>query len=209
MNACSVGADQLENISAIKRIQSKLGLNPDGWPGDLTWTKIGRALGVEPLQDLKPSGFPNEDYASMLDYYGRPGDESQLVRFRMPYSMRLYTRNAPATLSSHRCHRKVRDSLEGVLDHLLITYGLDWITENGLDVFGGVYNHRKKRSGRSLSKHSWGVAIDLNPAENALNTPWPSKATMPIEAVEAFEQFGWKSLGRLIGRDAMHFEATS
>jgi hypothetical protein len=31
---------------------------------------------------------------------------------------------------------------------------------------------------------------------------------MPIEAMEAFAKRGWKNLGWLIGRDAMHFEAT-
>jgi hypothetical protein len=156
-----------------------------------------------------PQKFPNEDYTSMVNYYGSPGSESNLVRFKMPYPMRLYSRNAPANMTSHRCHRKVKDSLERVLKDLLETYGIDWIVEHGLDVFGGIYNNRSKRGGTSKSKHAWGVAIDLNPAENGLHTPWPSKATMPIEAIETFENHGWKSLGRLIGRDAMHFEATT
>lgn len=207
MNPTAVGQDQIENGPAIRRVQAHLGLRTDGWPGDKTWEAIQKGLGIE----VKPktSGFPNEDYAAMVAYYGQPGDESNLVRFRMPYPMRLYTRQAPANLRSHRCHRLVRSSLEAILEDFLETFGQDWITENGLDVFGGVYNNRTKRAGNSKSKHAWGVAIDLNPSENGLHTPWPSRATMPIEAVETFEKHGWKSLGRVIGRDAMHFEATS
>jgi len=206
----AIGQDQIENESAIRRVQKSLGLTVDGWPGDRTWQAIQQRIGNEPLSAKELlEHFPNEDYASMVAYYGAPGDESNLVRFSMPYPMRLYTRKAPANMSSHRCHRKVKDSLEAVLEDLLNTFGLPWITEHGLDVFGGVYNNRSKRGSRSRSKHAWGVAIDLNPAENGLRTPWPGQATMPIEAIEIFEKHGWKSLARVIGRDAMHFEATS
>lgn len=210
MDPCAIGRDQLENASAIRRVQSALGLTVDGWPGDLTWSAIEKKIGLSaPSIAATASPWPNEDYASMVDFYGYPGDEGDLVRFAMPYPMRLYTRQAPPTLNSHRCHRKVKDSLEAVLEDLLGTFGLAWITEHGLDVFGGVYNNRSKRGGRSTSKHAWGVAIDLNPSENGLHTPWPKRATMPVGAIETFEKHGWKSLARVIGRDAMHFEATS
>jgi hypothetical protein len=112
-------------------------------------------------------------------------------------------------MTSHRCHRKVKDSLEAVLKDLLDTFGLPYLTEYGLDVYGGCYNFRKKRGGGSYSKHAWGVAIDINPAENGLHTPWPEEATMPADVIDLFERHGWKSLGSLIGRDAMHFEATT
>lgn len=207
MNQLAIGQDQIENASAICRVQSHLGLVADGWPGDKTWAAIQAALDITP--ERTPSQWPNEDYASMVDFYGAPGAEGNLVRFSMPYPMRLYTRSAPATLNSHRCHRKVKDSLEAVLEDLLKTYGLAWITHHGLDVFGGCYNNRSKRGSQSRSKHAWGVAIDLAPAENGLHAPWPGQATMPIEAIETFEKHGWKSLARQIGRDAMHFEATS
>lgn len=212
MDPCAIGRDQIENGPVIRRIQEHLGLQVDGWPGDFTWKAIQDSLigGTPGL--LKPeigSSFPNEDYSSMVDYYGQPGNKSNLVEFFSPFPMRLYSRNAPANVFKHWCHKKVKRSLEAVLDEILETFGLTWIQENGIDVFGGVYNDRSKRGGRSKSKHAWGVAIDINPSENGLNTPWPSKATMPIEVIEVFERHGWKSLARVIGRDAMHFEATS
>lgn len=208
MSACAIGRDVQANAPAWRRIQNHLGLTADAWPGDETVTKIQEALGI---QIVKPANrdFPNEDYRSMVDYYGQPGDESNLVRIDFPYPMRLYTRSAPANVTGHRCHKKVAESLKAVLQDLLDTYGIDWIREHGLDVFGGIYNNRSTRGGTSKSKHAWGAAIDLNPAENGLRTAWPTRATMPIEAIEIFEKHGWKSLARVMGRDAMHFEATS
>lgn len=208
MSACSIGRDQVENRSAIIRVQNELGLAADGWPGDKTWAAIQSRLKIVPVKPAN-SDFPNEDFRSMVDYYGQPGDESNLVMVDFPYPMRLYTRSAPATVTRHRAHKKVAASLKAVLQDLLDTYGIDWIREHGLDVFGGIYNNRSKRGSRSKSKHAWGVAIDLNPSENGLRTPWPSRAKMPEEAIEIFEKHGWKSLARVIGRDAMHFEATS
>jgi hypothetical protein len=41
-----------------------------------------------------------------------------------------------------------------------------------------------------------------------LRTHWPMGADMPIEVMEAFARQGFKSLGAVISRDAMHFEAT-
>ncbi len=209
MNADKVGYDQIQNRSAIVRVQNKLGLYPDGWPGDKTWAAIQEALGVK-IPTPPVLTFPNEDYRSMVNFYGQPGDESNLVRIKFPYPMRLYTRSAPANVTGHSCHNLVAESLVAVLTEILETYGLPWIQENGLDVFGGIYNDRNTRSGgHSKSKHAWGVAIDLNPAENGLYTPWTAKANMPHEAIEIFEKHGWKSLARVIGRDAMHFEATT
>ena len=208
MSVEKIGYDQLQNKSGIIRVQLACGVKPDGWPGDRTWDAIQKKLGID-IPTATDSGFPNEDYSSMVSFYGQPGDESNLVRVAFPYPMRLYTRDAPANVTGHSCHKKVAKSLAAVLTEILETYGIDWIRKQGLDVFGGIYNNRPTRGGKSKSKHAWGVAIDLNPAENGLKTSWPAKASMPVEAVEIFEKHGWKSLARVIGRDAMHFEATS
>lgn len=211
--ACKIGRDVVENAVAWKRVQKSLSLKVDGWPGDKTVLAIQQKLGIA---TEVPSGFPTPDYSSMLAAYGRPGDETNLVRVNFPYAMRLYSRDAKANITSHRCHAAVAESLQRVLGDLLYTFGQEWITHHGLDVFGGIYNARKKRGGSSWSKHAWGVAIDLNPAENGLRTKWREDrigesgfANMPIQAIEIFEKHGWKSLARKIGRDAMHFEATS
>ena len=102
-----------------------------------------------------------------------------------------------------------------MLEELHRTYGADWLAFHGLDVFGGIYNYRTMRRGTSLSRHSWGIAIDLNPDENGMQTPWkaerigqPGWANMPQEAIAVFEKHGWKSGARAWSKDAMHFQAT-
>ena len=208
-----------------KRVQAKMGLKPtDGWPGNQFLGELERRLGIlvetpapkPPDQAAKQFGaFPAPDYASMVRFYGRPGDESNLIRIRFPYRMRLYSRDAPATVTGHRVHRKCAATLLEVLTDLLETHGHEWIVKHGLDVFGGIYNDRSVRNGRAKSKHAWGAAIDLNPAENQNRQRWsarnigkPGWANMPLAAIRTFKRHGWKSLGETIGRDAMHFQAT-
>jgi hypothetical protein len=69
-----------------------------------------------------------------------------------------------------------------------------------------IYNCRKTRSGSSWSKHSWGVAIDINPAEN----PYAAKrgacrTNMPAWFVQLWldEGFGWGGNWRTVC-DSMH-----
>ena len=157
---------------------------------------------------------PASDYASMVDYYGKPGDEFELVTFEFPYDMKLAW-DKSVTVTRSRCHRLIERPLLAALNELLNTYGIEWITKHGLDLFGGIYNDRNARGGSTKSKHAWGAAIDLNPSDNGNRTKWMQDeigekgfATMPIEAIEVFESHGFKSGARAWGRDAMHFQFT-
>ena len=71
--------------------------------------------------------------------------------------------------------------------------------------FGGCYNYRKKRGNDiKLSTHSWGIAIDLNPATNRMGTP----GDMHPDIVEIFRKAGFKWGGDWPrgGKDPMHFQ---
>lgn len=197
----------------IERIQQELGVKDDGILGNQTLTALEAKFGIARFIE-NPGPFPADNDAAIRSFYGEPGNESALVRVQFPYEMQLYERGGQ-TITSHRCHAKVADSLRAVLQEILDTFGEDWIAYHGLNVFGGIYNYRQMRGGRSLSRHSWGIAIDINPGENSMHTPWraenvgrPGWANMPVEAVEIFEKHGWKSGGRAWGKDAMHFQAT-
>ena len=165
----------------------------------------------KPVGDTSP---PDDDYHSMVAYYGQPGDESSLGKIVFPYPMRLAW-DKSITVNSSRCHTRVVAPLLAVLTELLETYGIEWIKEHGLDIYGGIYNNRNTRGGATKSKHAWGAAIDLNPSTNGNKTPWKADkigqkgyADMPLEAIVIFERHGFKSGGRAWARDAMHFQLT-
>jgi hypothetical protein len=157
---------------------------------------------------------PTDTISELTRVFGQPGDESQLVSFEFPYPMKLYTRNGE-TVTKTRCHKKIKEPVLAALKEIFDTYGMEWIEKHGLNVYCGIFNHRKMRNGSSLSRHSFGIAIDLNCAENGLTTPWDQDkigqkgyANMPVEAIEIFEKHGFLSGARMWRRDAQHFQYT-
>lgn len=154
---------------------------------------------------LNPHEFPT--YSNIRSYYGEPA--SGLKTVKVPYPLRLAW-DTSVIVSKITCHKKVADSLLGILEDLLENYCLDGIQELGIDLYGGCFNKRKMRGGRKLSTHSWGVAIDLDPARNRLR--WnSSKAEFAKPAyqfmLDAFAAEGWVSLGEAKDYDWMHFQA--
>ena len=65
----------------------------------------------------------------------------------------------------------------------------------GVTFFAGCYNYRLMRGGNSLSMHSWGCAIDLDPANNSLSDNTPRFAQFP-EVLDA-----WAKTGAVWGGD--------
>lgn len=71
-----------------------------------------------------------------------------------------------------------------------------------LKTFDGCFNVRKKRGLKSLSLHSWGIAIDVNAAWNGLGkTP-----TLSAGFVKCFTDCGFDWGGTWKRHDGMHFE---
>lgn len=189
------------NQKEIIAIQTRIGATPDG-----RWGPKSRAACQAHLRALMPTPnpWPMDNESELIRFYGRPGDESNLVSFDFPFPMYY---EGKRVLRS-RCHHKVKDSLLRILGEI----GTRWINHRGIleeaEDYGGIYNFRKMRGGSSTSRHAWGIAIDLDPDDNGNRTPWPEKADMPLEIMEAFAREGWLSAGAFWSRDAMHFQAT-
>lgn len=185
----------------IITMQKRIGTTPDG-----LWKAKSRAAGQAYLRALMPSPnpWPEDNITALTRFYGRAGDTANLVSFEFPFPM-FY--EGKRVLRS-RCHSKVKDSLLRILGEI----GTRWIHHRGIleaaEDFGGIYNFRQMRGGLSLSRHSWGIAIDLDADDNGNRTPWPNDADMPLEIMEAFAREGWLPAGAFWGRDAMHFQAT-
>lgn len=181
----------------IKRIQEKIGTEPDGFWGPKSIAACQRyLLALMP----KPNPWPKPDQKSLTAFYGAPGDESQLTNLSVKgLGIRFDGKPVP----SIRCHHKVADSLWRILKSLAESH------PELLKEYAGVFNNRTMRGGSLPSLHARGAAIDLAPSTNGNHTVWPIRATMPLEVMETFAKEGWKSAGAFWGRDAMHAEATS
>jgi hypothetical protein len=189
------------NPAAIEALQRRIGETPDRFWGPKCIAGVQRHLrALMP----KPNPWPKADQASLTAFYGRAGDESQLVSITFPFRM-LYEGKV---VKSTRCHRKVADSLLRVLTAIGDRYAnVRDVLEEAED-YGGCYNNRPMRGGSLPSLHARGAAIDLDADDNGNKVSWPVAADMNIEVMEEFAKEGWLSAGAFWGRDAMHFQAT-
>jgi hypothetical protein len=145
--------------------------------------------------------------------YGKPDDDGSdyLVTLNLPYPMRLAW-DTDTTVIRIRCHRLIKDKLSAVFNDLLEHYGLTEIKRLGIDLFGGCFAFRKMRGGNDYSRHSWAIAIDLDPARNSLKATsrtaqFAKPAYKPM--IDIFYKHGFVSLGREKNYDWMHFEIGS
>lgn len=142
--------------------------------------------------------------------YGTPtvtGAE-YLVTLELPYPMRLAW-DLDTKVNKMRVHKLVKDNFKRVFDDLLAHYGYEKLVELGIDLFGGCFAYRKMRGGSSWSKHSWGIAIDLDPVRNQLHeTSRTARFARPEykPMIDIFYKHGFIGLGPEKNFDWMHFE---
>jgi len=144
---------------------------------------------------IKKYGFPNEN-------------PNYLTVLNLPYPMRLaWDKNV--FVKKITCHKLVSNKLELIFKDILNNYGIDKIKELGIDIYGGCFNFRKMRGGNDYSRHSWGIAIDLDPERNLLKeTSKTARFARPEykPMIDIFYKHGFVSLGREKNYDWMHFE---
>ena len=157
--------------------------------------------------------LPRESNSSLNAFYGTANSSgSYLDWFSFPVdNMALYSRGGNGLKDrdgdgrdEHRCHSAIVDRLEAALQEIFYTLGKAEFERQGWNIYGGCFNYRKKTSGGSLSTHSWGIAIDINPDQNG----WKQySTTFSDAAINIMEKYGFLSAFRAWGHDAMHFQA--
>ena len=145
----------------------------------------------------------------LVKEFGEAGDWSNFSKIDLPFPMKIAW-DKSKKINSTWCHKKIAKSLQYALKEILDHYGYERIVELRIDLFGGIFNYRKMRGSRTKwSRHSWAMAIDLDPERNALKTKAP-KATFSQKEYKAmldiFEMHGFLNYGRVKGFDWMHFE---
>lgn len=181
----------------IKAIQVEVGTEADGRWGSHSIASCQRYLrGLTP----SPNPWPESDQGSLRAFYGRAGDEDQLVG--MPIPDGVIVKYEGKQVQTIRCHRKVAASLGRAL------VAVSKVAPGILLQYAGCFNNRSIRGGSSPSLHAYGAAIDFDPDNNGNHQHWPTSASMPIEVMECFAKEGWLSAGAFWSRDAMHFQAT-
>ncbi len=201
----------------------------DEWGGPATQTAFRAMLGLDrvpappilvPEPDLsgmpKPAALyklPSEAPSELNAFYGvASGSPDYLDWFSFPHeSTRLYTRTGTLLVDrvgddrvDHKCHKFLVGRLQAALAEIYVTLGRVEFERQGWHIYGGCHDYRKKRGGSSLSIHSWGIGIDINPNENAYAS---TKTTFSDVAINIMEKWGFLSGFRAWGKDAMHFQA--
>jgi len=133
--------------------------------------------------------------AQALKKYGDPTKESSMVLWDVPANLEVGV--IPKRLY---CNKDMVAPLSQAFKNLIDT---GFVKE--LKTFDGCFNIRKKRGLSSMSLHSWGIAIDINAAWNALNaTP-----TLSAGFVKCFIDAGFEWGGTWERKDGMHFQLKS
>jgi hypothetical protein len=161
------------------------------------------------------TNWPLQSEAAMNEFYGNPRgrnglasqawERQNLVYAKAPYVMTY----AGKPVSGARVHKKCKEAFEAVFELIWDASGRDQRTVDdwGASIYAGAYNFRLMRGGNRLSIHSWGAAIDLDPARN----PYHHKGhfTNTCQVTKAFEALGFTWGGHWQGNyvDPMHYQA--
>lgn len=139
--------------------------------------------------------------------FGKPGND--IIQIPIAYPMRIAW-DTNVVVNKVWSHKLCADNFTNLFKDLLAHYGLPELQKLGIDLFGGTYNMRLMRGSKTRwSRHSWAIAIDLDPARNQLK--WDkTKAQFAKpeykDMVDIFYKNGFVGYGPEKNYDWMHFE---
>jgi hypothetical protein len=134
--------------------------------------------------------------AQALKKYGAPEKELHMTLWEVPAHLQV-----PPIPNKIYCNKDLVKPLLGAICELHATGHI-----KELKTYDGCFNIRNQRGSVSkLSLHSWGLAIDVNQATNALG----AKPTLSAGFVKCFTNNGFTWGGNFKRLDGMHFELSN
>ena len=147
--------------------------------------------------------------AQIIQKYGQAGNADNFTIIPLPYPMRIAW-DTKVIVQKMQCHELAAPAFTNVFNQLLTHYGLTELQRLGIDLFGGCVNVRLMRGSKTKwSRHSWGIAIDLDPSRNGLKVKKPVAQFSKPEykpMIDIFYANGFNSYGIEKDFDWMHFE---
>lgn len=128
-----------------------------------------------------------------LKKYGLPTNSNpNLVLWNIPEELQIP--NLPKRMFINKdMIQPLRKALKNIIERCLV---------DEIKTYDGCFNIRKKRGQKSMSLHSWALAIDINAFENGFG----QKPKMKLELVACFTDAGFEWGGRWAKPDGMHFQ---
>lgn len=108
-------------------------------------------------------------------------------------------------LGLFQCHRLVVPYVRSAIEDLRASELLAQVDPGDFQLAGGCYNARLIRGGDkgfALSRHSWGIAIDINPSTNR----YDGAVSLTEEFGQTFRDWGFSWGAGWLRPDGMHFE---
>jgi hypothetical protein len=105
------------------------------------------------------------------------------------------------TVTRIRAHKQIAAELAWLLER-----AASIVTDLSRIAYGGCYSWRPMRGSTRLSTHTWGIAVDLDPARNPLGKAYRPETGIPETVVQLFEDAGWTWGGRWARPDCQHFQ---
>jgi hypothetical protein len=164
------------------------------------------------IEDIFALGYPRGAITPVTDPEQDPGRVRIEALFAATYGADAKAVSAalvPVKLAGHTVsfHRRAAPALERVAKRIepLLATEARFFKE-----LGGTFNARNIAGTSHASAHTWGIAIDIDPAFSDYwrNMPPPPKwkNRVPQSIVDAFEAEGFAWGGRWFHYDTMHFE---
>lgn len=152
----------------------------------------------DPWPYLRPDGSVGPDW-----------EHDILTSIRLPAPLPLAWDRA-VWVRTIRCHKRIARLLTSAFSDMY----QDEATWKSINDFGGCYSWRPVRGSKELSRHAWGIAIDLDVRDNPFMGLVP-RVNRNVRRIMERYGFAWGGATFWGGafpwarRDAMHFEAAN